>query len=1219
MADTLYLANNGLTSGNNDGSSPANAFQGLLAGLINANPKTIGAGDRVIFECSGLPETLTSVLNLADLGWSGAGHIVLRGNLTDAFKIDPTKYSFTLHNVDKPFYIGNAPNIRYENFHLYAPRGSATYAMFVPNTIGGPGAPDVFVKDSIIQMHPDYALNNDVYRIDGVDDAVNLTYTIEDSSIIGAVHSAIYANYTGNINFTFTRSTMETGRFMSRTSGGTYTVLDSAIDKTGEDAYVSGSGTFDYCATNDGFGTNATSVSSWPLEFINRPAGDLTLSQSASLFGQGSTGNNIGSDQTTVSTNPAAFTSFNGGATVTQTTQGIPLVFSNYGSTVNSCIINDIDHSDLLTNVTATGATLRYVRRLTDQIGTETFTVVLGDGTISRGLTNQFTTTFPYSVIHGFVDSNGLLAGVRVTNADAVLREVSGPSNGIVDYTRNIQDDINEIYTPNFGYVGSDSITIEVYDPNTDVTNQGIITLTVSGDSVAPSFLVPPTASSITENSLSIGFTADEAGTYRFVLVADGSNAPSIAEVLAGTGAGGALPSFASAPGSMLANTAITSLASGLVSGTSYDAYVVITDQSANSRMSSRIDVTTAGSAPDTQAPDFSNAPALSGSTETTITFTFTPNAVGSYRVVALPSGATAPTATEVLGGTGAGGVNPTFASALSSMSGGITYPVTVTGLTESASYDIYVALTDASNNVRVSSALTGTTVDNTAPLFTAGPIANNVQQNTATVTFTSNESGTYRLVVVPDGDTAPTVQEVFAGQASGGASPVFATSTVAMGADTSYPVSIIGLNVSTAYDVYIGLSDSTGNMRLSTVVPITTIAAGNNAPVFTSSPVTAIQVGGSYSYTLVATDADGDTITYTAPTIPSWLTLVGNSLTGTPATGDAGSNAVILRASDGTDTADQTFSINVSAAINNAPVFTSQPPTSASATITYSYTPTATDADGDTLSFTAPMLPSWLTFSAGQLSGTPTEGDVGDSSVTIRVTDGVTTVDQSFTIAIVSQRPRFTSIAPTTADVDVAFSYTPTATDAQGNTVNFTVGSLPSWLTFSSTTLSGTPTENDTGTYTIVITASDGSNTSEQVVTLVVTEAIEIIIDDLNLYVGDLRSPDDNEEEVYIGFENKSVISIIESNDPFDLTRVTRVQLIINSIVVLDSDTGNSFSWGATLPQVIRTKTNVLLATLGDAVLDPGRYYSHIVLWIGSKKYLVTEERRLILDVKPV
>ena len=95
-------------------------------------------------------------------------------------------------------------------------------------------------------------------------------------------------------------------------------------------------------------------------------------------------------------------------------------------------------------------------------------------------------------------------------------------------------------------------------------------------------------------------------------------------------------------------------------------------------------------------------------------------------------------------------------------------------------------------------------------------------------------------------------------------------------------------------------------------------------------------------------------------------------------------------------------FSVN-----NVAPVFTSTPPSTCLESLTYSYTPTATDANLDSVSFSNPAKneagPAWLNWNGTTLSGIPVSGNVGNTTVTLRVTDGTVNVDQSFTIQVVA------------------------------------------------------------------------------------------------------------------------------------------------------------------------------------------------------------------------
>ena len=100
---------------------------------------------------------------------------------------------------------------------------------------------------------------------------------------------------------------------------------------------------------------------------------------------------------------------------------------------------------------------------------------------------------------------------------------------------------------------------------------------------------------------------------------------------------------------------------------------------------------------------------------------------------------------------------------------------------------------------------------------------------------------------------------------------------------------------------------------------------------------------------------------------------------------------------------------------VNNSPYFTSTPITIASEGATFTYEVTASDPDQDaSLTITAPELPSpsWLNLTnpgngTATLTGTPDSGNVGENSVTLRVTDEFgATADQVFTITVYDDSP---------------------------------------------------------------------------------------------------------------------------------------------------------------------------------------------------------------------
>ncbi len=91
-------------------------------------------------------------------------------------------------------------------------------------------------------------------------------------------------------------------------------------------------------------------------------------------------------------------------------------------------------------------------------------------------------------------------------------------------------------------------------------------------------------------------------------------------------------------------------------------------------------------------------------------------------------------------------------------------------------------------------------------------------------------------------------------------------------------------------------------------------VALDNNVPVFTSTAPTSGTTDVLYTYTVTATDLDGENLTYSAPTLPAWLTFNATShvLSGIPATANIGTHNVVLSVTDGKDAVTQSFTINV-------------------------------------------------------------------------------------------------------------------------------------------------------------------------------------------------------------------------------------------------------------------------------------------------------------------
>jgi hypothetical protein len=130
-----------------------------------------------------------------------------------------------------------------------------------------------------------------------------------------------------------------------------------------------------------------------------------------------------------------------------------------------------------------------------------------------------------------------------------------------------------------------------------------------------------------------------------------------------------------------------------------------------------------------------------------------------------------------------------------------------------------------------------------------------------------------------------------------------------------------------------------------------------------------------------------------------------------------------------------------------------------------------------------APYSISWNT--ATLANGTYTLSAIArDAAGNQRTSSNVTvTVKNSTTPTTPSNRaPTISGSAPESVTVGSAYSFQPTASDADGDTLSFSISNKPSWATFNTTNgrLSGTPSASHVGTYSnIRISVSDGKTTA--------------------------------------------------------------------------------------------------------------------------------------------
>jgi hypothetical protein len=267
-----------------------------------------------------------------------------------------------------------------------------------------------------------------------------------------------------------------------------------------------------------------------------------------------------------------------------------------------------------------------------------------------------------------------------------------------------------------------------------------------------------------------------------------------------------------------------------------------------------------------------------------------------------------------------------------------------------------------------------------------------------------------------------------------------------------------------------------------------------NTAPSIWGTPTTTVSLGQRYAFRAYASDADGDRLRFSIANKPAWASFSGGRLYGKPARAGTWSNIVISVTDGMTRASLSAFSITVTSASaagtsNQPPTISGTPGTTATVGVGYSFQPRASDPEGNTLAFSIQNKPAWAVFSTatGSLSGTPTATGL-HSNISISVSDGMNSaVLPTFSIAVsapavaapVNSAPSISGTPPVSVNVGAAYGFRPTAADANGDVLAFSIANKPAWATFSTTTglLSGTPLSTQAGTYSnIVISVSDGT-----------------------------------------------------------------------------------------------------------------------------------------------
>ena len=433
--------------------------------------------------------------------------------------------------------------------------------------------------------------------------------------------------------------------------------------------------------------------------------------------------------------------------------------------------------------------------------------------------------------------------------------------------------------------------------------------------------------------------------------------------------------------------------------------------------------------------------------------------------------------------------------------------------------YDIVVTASDDTNSAEQAVAITVTNVNDSRPSFTPpGPVSVDVEENqtavyTAVATDADGDLLTYSL--------SGTDEALFT------IDPNTGVVSFLVAPDFEMPGDDDGDNV---YNIDVMATDGTRDRTQAVTITVTDVDEGgaNAPPVFTSDAAASVAENETSAYTAVATDADGDSLTYSlSGTDAALFTIDSNtgvvSFTAAPdfeAPGDVGGDNVYnitVTASDETNETTRDVAITVTDANDNAPAFTSPDSASVAENQTLAYIASATDADGDTLSyslsgtdealFTIDANTGEVRFNEAPDFEAPGSAD-GDNVYEIIVTAsddtaGTTDTDQAVAITVTdaNDAPIFTSPASASVAENQTSAYTAMATDADGESLSyslsgtdealFTIDLNSGVVSFNNAPDFEAPGDDDgDNVYDITVTASDGANSTDQTVAITVTDA---------------------------------------------------------------------------------------------------------------------------------
>ncbi len=430
--------------------------------------------------------------------------------------------------------------------------------------------------------------------------------------------------------------------------------------------------------------------------------------------------------------------------------------------------------------------------------------------------------------------------------------------------------------------------------------------------------------------------------------------------------------------------------------------------------------------------------------------------------------------------------------------------------------YLVQITASDSANTTNQSMTISVNNANDNAPVFSSSATASITENSTSIMTINANDADGNTVTYSISGGID---QALFSINSNTGAL-VFNSA-----ADFETP---LDSGADNSYQVQVSASDTVNTTSQSITVNVTNL--NDNTPVFSSSATVSIAENITSIMTINANDADGNTVTYSISGGIDQALFSINTGSGqlsfnsapdfeNPTDNDTNNTYIVqITASDSVNTVNQSITVSISNANDIAPVFTSSTSVSVDENITVSIlSVNANDAEGDTVSYSISGGNDQNLFSINSSSGdlsfnsapdyeNPLDSDTNNSYLLqVSASDTVNTTSQAITITVNNlndNTPSFTSASTVNVIEGNTSVITVNASDADGNTVTysisggvdqnqFTINSTSGALTFNSAPVFATPADSDSNNiYIVQITASDGTNSSNQTISVTVLQA---------------------------------------------------------------------------------------------------------------------------------